>query len=115
MNPLKRFRQPKRLPNITAYCLSAVVNGEAKSSPLGVVPRLSDECEDKIRMKQKPVGTAYINDTINGVSVILCWTGERVEAISFLSVDDAQAFPGFRPFDTDDLVKLNAALTHFPR
>jgi hypothetical protein len=45
----------------------------------------------------------------------LYWTGENVEAIDFLSADDARAFPGFKPFEPTDLAELDAVLTHFPR
>ena len=68
-----------------------------------------------MKAKHRPVGAAYINETINGVSAILFWSGERVDAISFLSADDARVFPGFKPFDTDDLAKLDGMPAHFPR
>lgn len=115
MRLLARLWKPKRLPNITAYHLSAIVNGDVKSSPLGVIPRLSDDFENGVRARQPPPGTTYINDTINGVSLILFWTGREVEAVSFLSAADARAFPGFKPFDSADIAKLDTLLMHFPR
>ncbi len=71
MNFLKRLQKRKRLANITVYYVSAVVDGDVKASPLGIAPRFSDDYEDEIRKKHCPAASAYINETLNGVSVIL--------------------------------------------
>ena len=105
MSWLSRLRgKPKRLPNITVYALSAIIEGNVKSSPLGT-----------IRDKHRPVGPAYINECINGWSVILYWATEGIDAVSFLSADDAGAFPGFNAIPDADLAKLDGSLDHFPR
>lgn len=116
MSLLNRLRgKPKRLPNITVYALSAIIDGNVKASPLGTIPRFSDSYEKTIRDKHRPVGRAYINESINGSSVILYWATEGVDAVSFLSADDARAFPGFNAIPDADLAKLGSALVHFPR
>ena len=116
MSWLSRLRgKPKRLPNITVYALSAIIEGNVKSSPLGTIPRFSDSYEKAIRDKHRPVGPAYINECINGWSVILYWATEGIDAVSFLSADDAGAFPGFNAIPDADLAKLDGSLDHFPR
>ena len=109
--------KPKRIANITAYCLSRIdEQGNASASPMGVVPRLSDEQERTIRERHLPQGETYLNDTLNGVSVILHWVGHGVDAVSFLSVEDARvAYPGLIQFSPEDLDQLDRVLTHFPR
>ena len=116
MNLFSRLWQRDRQPNITVYYVNAIIDGNVNASPLGIIPRLSDEYEQQIKRKHRPVGTTYINETIDGVSVILCWTGRGVDAISFLSIDDARAaFPAIREFPAADLVRLDSVLPHFPR
>jgi hypothetical protein len=115
MSLLNRLRRPKRLSNITVYYLSAVIDGDAKSSPLGIVPRFSDDYENSIRQKHSPKGGTFINEVINGTTVILFWNIDRVDAVSFLSADQARAFPGFSKIPDDDLAKLDSVLNHFPR
>lgn len=116
MNFLKRLWQSRRSPNILAYYISGfTTEGQAQASPLGAVPRLSDMYESEIRKKHRAGGSGYINDTLNGISVILFWTGDRVDAISFLSADQAREFPGFKALDANVLAKLDSILTHFPR
>jgi hypothetical protein len=109
---LSRFRQPKRLPNITVYYMRAVVDGDAKASPLGIIPRFSDDYENRIRDKHHPVGTAYIHERIDGASVILFWATDRIDAVCFLSVDEARAFPALVEFPDKE---LDSVLNHFPR
>jgi hypothetical protein len=104
-----------RLSNITVYYLRAVIDGDAKSSPLGLVPRFSGEYENDIWLKHNPQGTAYINGVIDGTTVILFWNIDRVDAVNFLSADEARAFPGFDKIPDDDLAKLDSVLNHFPR
>ena len=115
MSFLNRFRRPKRLSNITVYYLRAVIDGDAKASPLGIAPRFSDDYERSIREKHRPKGTAYLNENINGVSVILFWNSHGIDAIAFLSADEALAFPRFSKLPDDALAKLDSVLKHFPR
>lgn len=84
-----------RSPNITAYVLSSISNGRARALRLGIIPPFADSYERTIRDKHRPAEPSYINDTIIGVSVILYWTAARVDAICFLSADEARSFPGF--------------------
>jgi hypothetical protein len=81
MSLLNRFRRPKRLSNITVYYLSAVTDGDAKSSPIGLVPRFSDDYENSIRQRHNPKGAAYMNEVIDGATVILFWNIDRVDAV----------------------------------
>jgi hypothetical protein len=112
---LARALKDKRLPNITVYYISKIIDGIVYATPLGVMPRLSDEYENVIRDKYKPKGETYINETINEVTVILFWNVDRIDAISFLSADDAVRFSGVTKFPDDALAKLDGVLTHFPR
>lgn len=116
MSLLSRLRgKPKRLTNITVYALSAIIDGNVKASPLGTIPRFSNSYEKTIRDKHHPARSSYINESINGSSVILYWATEGVDAVSFLSADDARAFPGFSAIPDADLAKLDSVLAHFPR
>jgi hypothetical protein len=110
-----RKKKPERLRNIAAYYLSAIIDGTGKSKPLGFVPRFTDDIEDALREKHKPVGQCYLNETLYGDSAILYWNGDKVEAISFLSEVEARAFPGFEEIPAADLVALDSMLGHFPR
>jgi hypothetical protein len=105
----------RRPPHVVVYCVSEVVNGSAKTSPLGIAPGFSDEYEAAMRVKHQPVGAAYLSETINDVDVILFWTGESIEAVSFLHADDARSFRGFEPLSAEDLAEFDPVLTHFPR
>jgi hypothetical protein len=107
----------KRLGNITVYCLSGFdEQGNARASPLGIVSRLTDEQERAIQERHRPRGEAYLQDALNGVSVIVYWTGQGVDAVSFLSVEDARAAcPDLAEFQPEDLNQLDRVLTHFPR
>ena len=106
-----------RLANITVYYLSSIdEQGNAKASPLGKIPRLTDEQEGVIQRTHQPQGTSYLNDTLNGVTAILYWNGPGVEAVSFLSAQDAHtACPGLVEFSLESLRQLDPFLTHFPR
>ena len=110
-----RFKRRKRLPNITVYYMSAIVDGNAKASPLGIIPRFSADYENAIRKKHLPKGTAYISENINEIAIILFWNIDRIDAVNFLSADEARAFPGFSEISDEDLAKLDSGLCHFPR
>jgi hypothetical protein len=68
-----------------------------------------------MRDKHHPAASSYISEQLNGVGTILFWATEEIDAIAFLSADDARAFPGFGAFPDADLAKLDTVLTHFPR
>ena len=109
--------KPKRLPNITVYYLSSLdEQGNCRTSPLGVVPRLTDEQERLVQQRHNPLGKGYLDDTLNGVSAILSWTGQDVDAVNFLSIEDARlAFPDLLEFPPEDLQELDPVFRHFPR
>lgn len=109
------FGKSKRQPNILVYVLKAIVDGYAKASPLGLMPRFSDDYEKSVRKKHRPRQSSFVNDTIDGVSVILFWGAGGVEAVCFLSADEARAFPGFTAIPEDDLANFDGVFTHFPR
>ncbi|QQG35388.1 MAG: hypothetical protein HYS17_07490 [Micavibrio aeruginosavorus] len=116
---LKRKPHAQRLANISVYYLSEIIDGNAVSSPIGIMPRFSDEYEQMIKNKHQPkpefgAGT-YVNENINGTSVILFWQNDKIEAVNFISEKEARAFPGFEPFPSEDLAILDKALKHFPR
>jgi len=115
MGILRLFRPAKRLANISVYYMSAIVDGDVKASPIGIIPRFSAAYEKTIREAHRPAGTCYVNETIEGVSVIFYWAADKIEAVSFLSADDARAFPGFREIPEADLAVLDRGLAHFPR
>jgi hypothetical protein len=115
MSLFSRLKQPKGPQNIPVYYVSAIVDGNVKASPLGTIHRFSDDFENAIKRKHHPRGTAYINENINEVSVILFWNADRVDAISFLSADEARIFPSFNKIPDEDLSKMDKILIHFPR
>lgn len=110
-----RGKPQTKTPNLVLYALTAIVDGNAMASPLGSELRLAAEHENRIRTTHKPRGTAYINDTLDGASVILCWMNDGVDALCFLSEVDAQNYAGFRAIPAADLIALDARLRHFPR
>ena len=111
----RRSRRPERLLNISVYYLSAIVDGIAKSKPLGIIPRVQDVYEADIKKRHVPAGNTYINEEFGGKPVILLWNNSSIEATSFLTAKDAESCAGFKPFAPDDLVKLDPVLVHFPR
>jgi hypothetical protein len=111
------FKKRARPPNITVYYLSAITaEGNAKATPLGIVPRFSDNYEQQLKRKHRLRGATYFSDDINGSTATLAWTGKGVDAISFLSAGDARAaLAGLKEFSADDLARLDGAFKHFPR
>jgi hypothetical protein len=109
----RRSQKPERLPNIAVYCLRSIdQHGNARTAAIGVMPRFSTEYEKTIRDKHKPIGTIYINDNIGNVSFVLAWMNDRIEAVSFLSEEQARAAAGFIAFEDN---QFDSVLTHFPR
>ena len=112
-------KKQKRLANITVYYVSDIIDGNAYASPIGTMPRFSDEYEQELNVKHQPKpefgACEYINEEINGSSVIFFWQHGQIEAINFLSEKDARMVPGFTPFPEEDLTMLDKALRHFPR
>jgi hypothetical protein len=109
------FGKSKRQPNILVYALSAIVDGAAKSAPLGFMPRFSDAYEKRIRAQHQPKKSSFVNDTIAGTAVILFWGDSGIDAVNFLSADEARTSPGFTAIPDDDLAKFDSVFTHFPR
>jgi hypothetical protein len=111
------FKKRARPPNITVYYLSAITaEDSAKATPLGIVPRFSDNYERELKRKHRLRGATYFSDDINGFTATLAWTGKGVDAISFLSTGDARAaLAGLKEFSADDLARLEGAFKHFPR
>jgi len=107
--------KPKRLANVTVYALPAIVDGDVKASPLGLIPRFLDDYEKGIGDRHHPAVASYINESLNGVEIIIFWGTEGIDAICFLSAADARAFPGFSAIPDADLAMLDSILTHFPR
>ena len=101
--------------NVSVYYLIAIVDGIAKSKPLGVIPRFHDAYEADIKKRYESAGNIYINEQFGGKPVILLWNDSSREAISFLTAKDAESCAGFKPFAPDDLVKLDPFLVHIPR
>jgi hypothetical protein len=106
-------KRPKRPPNIAVYYLSAVVDGRAKSTPIGAMPRFSDDFEAAMRAKHQPKGRTVINDQIDDTVVILsCNVDGTIDAVCFLSEAEPRARPGVIPFRDNS---LDPMLQHFPR
>ncbi len=112
-------KPPKRAANITVYYLSAITDGIPYASPIGIMPRFSDEYEQELNVKHQPKpefgACTYITEELDNNSVILCWQFGVIDAINFLSEREARQFPGFVPFPNEDLLMLDKALKHFPR
>ena len=112
-------RSPKRMDNISVYYISEIVDGDVFANPIGIIPRFTDEYEKSIKAKHQPKpefgNCSYINEELNGSSVILFWQNDRIEAINFIAENEARAFPGLTLFPNEDLVALDKALLHFPR
>ena len=115
MQLLRRFFGPKRTTHVVVYALVTIVDGNAKANPVGNAPRFSDVYEDEIRVAHNPASTTYLDRTYAGLDVILCWGLDGIDAVSTLSIADAESFPGFVAFPADVLAKLDPFLRHFPR
>lgn len=114
------FKRPSKRPeNITVYYLSEIVDGTAYSTPLGYMPRLSDDYEASIKQKHQPKpefgDCTYINEVLGGKTVILFWQNDKIEAIGFLEEKEARALPELKLFPAEDLALLDKSLKHFPR
>jgi hypothetical protein len=115
MRLFSRFKKPQKTANIVVYYLSAIVEGDAFSSPLGCMPRFPPDYEARVRRDHSPHEGAYINEQLHGASVILFWTNDGIDAVSFLSVEEAKKCHDLREFSAADLAVLEQGLTHFPR
>jgi hypothetical protein len=115
MGIFRRSKKPEKTRNIVVYYLSAIVDGNMKASPLGCVPRLPLDYEAHIRSEHSPREGAYINQQLHGFPVILFWTNDGIDAMAFLSLDQAKKFPGLIEFGPDDLTVFDHGLAHFPR
>ena len=112
-----RLAEPrhKKLPAVIVYHLNVIVNGDAKTLPIGIIPRFSKDYEAEIRKTHDPSGASYINVQFGDTAAILFWANDGIDAISFLSAEDARAFPGFSPFPDGYLARVDRELTQFPR
>ena len=110
MNILNRLFARKTTKNLVVYVLSAIIDGNAKATPVGSAPRFSRAAEKNIEKRHRPAENTIIDEHL-----IMCWANGGIEAIAFVGKEHAEAFPGFKPFTAADLAKLDPYLRHFPR
>ena len=79
-------RSPKRLDNISVYYVNEIVDGNVFASPIGIIPRFSDEYEKLVKAKHRPKpefgSCSYISEHINDSTIFLFWQNDRIEAVS---------------------------------
>jgi len=112
---IKRIFRPKKTANLVVYALTAIVDGDAKATPLGKAPRFARSYEEAIKRKHRPAESSFISEQIGTNAVILFWTNDGVDAVSFLSREEAESFPGYSALPPDVLSELDTHLRHFPR
>jgi hypothetical protein len=112
-----RKSAPTRHPNILVYCVVRIdENGQARTKPIGLMPRLSDESEAAFRTKLDPNTGDFVPGEINGVAVVVAWKEPGVvAAVSVVAAEDASELPGFETLSTKALEKFDDVFTHFPR
>ena len=82
----------------------------------GKMPRFSNEEEAEFNTKYPQTPGAefeYINEKIGDVSVILSRRNNQIDAICFLSLEEAMRHPTFEEFPEE--LKKSSLLRHFPR
>jgi hypothetical protein len=109
------FKRKTETPNIAVYVLAVVRDGNALTTPVGIMPRPSRDVEDRLRAAHRPKEGAYVSDEIGKASVTYAWNNDEISAACFLSIDDLAHCPGFTPFKEADYDQLSGALKHFPR
>jgi hypothetical protein len=112
MSLASRLGLGAKMPTIIAYCLTEVVNGDAKSKTIGRIPAVSKDYQQAIRSKHRPNGKQFINETFGTTPVILAWVYDHIDAVCFLSESDAQAFPGF--LELSEPERKVGRFLHFP-
>jgi len=105
----------KRNFNIVVYYVSAIKDGVALATPLGVLPAFPKQYEIDFKIKHNPTEGDYFNEEINGNTAVCFWKDNRIEAISFLSAEHAKASPYLIEFSSEDIKTLDPILNHFPR
>jgi hypothetical protein len=109
------FKRKPKTPTIAVYCLTVIRDGNALATPVGIMPRPSQEIEERLRAAHRPKEGAYVNDKIGEASVTYAWNDGEISAACFLSIDDLAHCLGFTPFKEADYDQLSSALHHFPR
>jgi hypothetical protein len=109
------FKRKTKTPNIAVYVLAVVRDGNALTTPVGIMPRPSPEVENRLKNSHHPKEGSYVSDEIGKATVTYAWNDGEISAACFLSVDDLAHCPGFIPFKEADCDQLSAALSHFPR
>ena len=115
MEILKRFFRPKKTANLIVYVLMEEKDGNLFTRPFGKAPRFDRSYEETIKIKHNPHNEAFIGEDIDGISIILHWKNDGIDAISFLSLEQAEHFPGYSALRADVLKDLDPYLRHFPR
>jgi hypothetical protein len=109
------FKRKTKTPNIAVYVLTVERDGNALTTPVGIMPRPSQETEAKLKAAHHPKEGTYLNDQVGEATVTYAWNNDEISAACFLSVDDLAHCPGFTPFNEADYDQLSPALNHFPR
>lgn len=122
MRLFDRFKKPTRQaqnatqeksPNVVVYYLAAIdQHGNAKAALLGYHPRLIGH-EDRIRVQQKPAEGSYINESLEGSTIVCYWTNDGIDAVCFLSKAEALKASEVREFPPEDMAWLPRVLNHF--
>jgi hypothetical protein len=92
--------------------LTKIVDGIPTSKAIGTVPAFSEELRMRIERVHEPGKIQFINDTINHTSVILAWMHGRIDAVCFLSEENARAYPGF--MELPEACRIGGCFSHFP-
>jgi hypothetical protein len=109
------FKRKTKTPNVAVYVLAVVRDGNALTTPVGIMPQPSPEVENRLKNSHYSKEGSYVSDEIGKATVTYAWNDGEISAACFLSVDDLAHCPGFIPFKEADYDQLSAALSHFPR
>jgi hypothetical protein len=91
--------------------LTNIVDGIPTSKAIGTVPAFSEELRMRIERVHEPGKMQFINDTINHTTVILAWMHDRIDAVCFLSEENARAYPGF--IELPEAYHITFRVSHF--
>lgn len=110
MDILDRVRHIKERGRTVVYFRSAIADGNANVNPIGTIPAFASSYKDAIRRKYAPIKRAFFNEKVDGTAIILAWAYDHIDAVCFLSREDAERQAGFVAFSR---AKLAGDFPHF--
>ena len=67
---IKLFKKSVKTSSLVVDAITAIVDGNAKASPIGKAPRLSQARKTELKRKYHPSESSYINDDLGHVETL---------------------------------------------